>query len=198
MLWRSIEDKKSTKTQIGSLESSLASHDHVLTREASEKAEMQSQITQLESHAASSRSRRETLKASIAATQRQIDAKVAAQREYASRMDSQAEQNAPELAFWETHLGCRIEGAGDENTIRVSYVFQPAKGSSEEREATFELHVPDSGNGGYDIVYAKPKLEKESIDKIVGRLNETRDIAVLLKGMRGLFAEQIGDKMIIR
>lgn len=159
---------------------------------------MQSQISQLESHAAASRSRRETLKSSIAATQRQIESKLAAQREYASKMEVQAQQNAPELAFWETHLGCRIEGAGDENAIRVSYSFQPAKGSSEEREATFELYVPDSGSGRYDIVHMKPKLEKERVDKIIDRLNETRDIAVLLRGMRCLFSEQIGDRMIIR
>lgn len=145
-----------------------------------------------------SRSHRDALKSSIAATQRQIDAKLAAQREYAQKMDIQARQNAPELAFWETYLGCRIEGGGDENIVRVFYTFPPPKGSNEERQVTFELHVPDTGSGGYEVLHSKPKLEQERVDKIVGRLNETRDIAVLLKGMRGLFSEETGERILVR
>lgn len=82
--------------------------------------------------------------------------------------------------------------------IRVVYCFPPARGEKEEREAVFELDVPDSGSGGYDISYCKPKLETEKVGKIVDKLNETRDIAVLLKGMRWLFQEEMGERMVVR
>lgn len=77
--------------------------------------------------------------------------------------------------------------------VRVVYTFPAAKSASGdgEREASFELKVPESGNQPYEVVGARPKVDKEKIEKVVGRLNETREIGVLLKGMRALFAEQM-------
>jgi len=170
----------------------------MLQREAHEKSEMQSHITRLESHASSQRAQRDKLQHALASTQRQIDAKLAAQRDYAARMDRQSELNGPELAFWETYLGTRIEGAGDEGVIRVVYGFPPERGHTEEREATFELHVPESGSGGYEVVHARPRLDAGDVARVVRRLNETRDIAVLLKGMRGLFQREMGKRMTVR
>lgn len=152
---------------------------------------MHAQIQNLESHQARQMTHRDKLRNAIAHTQRQIDAKVQAQREYAEKMDSQARLNGPELNFWETYLGCRIEGAGDENLVRVVFAFPPTRGSKEEREATFELKIPQSGGGGYKVVYCKPKLEQTRVNRVVERLNESRDIAVLLKGMRAIFAEDL-------
>ena len=114
---------------------------------------------------------------------------MAAQREYATKQDSQQALNGPELAFWETYLGLRFEGAGDECLVRVVYMFPPMKADQTEREAAFELRVPESGSQPYEVVGVKPKLDAERVDKVVRRLNETREIGVLLKGMRGLFAE---------
>ena len=118
------------------------------------------------------------------------------QREYADKMDGQARLNGPELNFWETYLGCRIEGSGDESKVKVVFVFPPAKnggrtGNTEEREAVFELKVPESGVGGYEVVYTKPRLKGEDVERVVGRLNETREIGTVLKGMRGLFVEEM-------
>jgi kinetochore protein Spc25, fungi type len=154
---------------------------------------MQAQISDLEKHAATQSSQRDRLKSAIAQTQRQIDAKLQAQREYAAKLDGQSRLNGPELNFWETYLGCRIEGAGDENKVRAVFVFPATKAGgrtgADDVEATFDLSVPDTGSGKYDVSYMKPKLDAAKVQKVVDRLNATREIGVLLKGMRALFVE---------
>jgi len=162
-----------------------------MSREQAEKSEMHGQISKLESHQANQSAQRDRLKSAIGQTQRQIEIKLQAQREYSQKIDGQSRLNGPELNFWETYLGCRIEGSGDENKVRVTFVFPPAKGgkSNEERETMFELQIPDSGSARYEVVYMKPRLEAEKVEKVVDRLNSTREIGSLLKGMRGLFAE---------
>jgi kinetochore protein Spc25, fungi type len=153
---------------------------------------MHAQISKLESHATQQSAQRDRLKSAIAQTQRQIDAKIQAQREYAAKQDGQSRLNAPELNFWETYLGCRIEGSGDENKVRIVFEFPPSKSSGsggEDREATFELQVPMTGHGKYEVTYTKPKLELANIERVVDRLNATREIGTVLKGMRALFVE---------
>ncbi len=155
---------------------------------------MHAQISELESHQQHQMAQREKLRNVIAQAQRQIDSKVEKQREYAEKMDGQSRLNGPELGFWETYLGCRIEGSGDESKVKVLFVFPPAKSAGNSgvgREAVFELKVPDSGAGGYEIVYTKPRLKSEDVERVVNKLNETREIATLLKGMRVLFVEDM-------
>lgn len=152
----------------------------------------------MESHAAAQREQRTKLQSAIGTIKRQIEAKLAAQAEYAARYEAQANQNAPELTFWETYLACRIDGAGEPSVIRVVYSFPPARGGTEDQEAVFELDVPESGNGNYHVTHCRPKLSVEKVAKVVDKLNETRDIAVLLKGMRRLFQDELGERMIMR
>ncbi|OAP60385.1 hypothetical protein AYL99_05387 [Fonsecaea erecta] len=188
------EEQRSASTQIVTLQSTLSTQSQVLAREQAEKNEMHAQIAKLESHQAAQSAQRDRLKSAIAQTQRQIDAKLQAQREYAAKMEGQSRLNGPELSFWETYLGCRIEGSGDENKVRIVFVFPPAKGAGkggEDREGLFELLVPDTGHGKYDVVYTKPRLEGTKVAKVVDRLNATREIGTLLKGMRGLFGEAL-------
>ncbi|KIY00970.1 uncharacterized protein Z520_03636 [Fonsecaea multimorphosa CBS 102226] len=189
------EEQRSASTQIVTLQSTLSTQSQVLAREQAEKNEMHAQISKLESHQAAQSAQRDRLRSAIAQTQRQIDAKVQAQREYAAKMEGQSRLNGPELSFWETYLGCRIEGSGDENKVRIVFVFPLTKGSGgnggEEREGLFELLVPDTGHGRYDVVYTKPRLESAKVAKVVDRLNATREIGTLLKGMRGLFGDAL-------
>ena len=135
---------------------------------------------------------RDRLKTAIAQTQRQIDAKIAAQREYSAKTDAQARLNGPELGFWEHFLGCRIDGSGVGNRVRVLYVFPalPGKGGG-EREAVFELQVPDATGDEFEITWMRPRLDSGRVTEVVGRLNETKEFGVLLKGMRGLFGEEM-------
>ncbi|EXJ58352.1 hypothetical protein A1O7_05777 [Cladophialophora yegresii CBS 114405] len=188
------EERRSTSTQITTLQSTLSTHNQVLAREQAEKNEMHSQISSLESHATQQSAKRDRLRSAIAQTQRQIDAKVQAQREYAAKQDGQSQLNRPELSFWETYLGCRIEGSGDENKVRIVFIFPPSKNSGsglDDREALFELAVPLTGHGKYEVTYMKPKLEPARVERVVDRLNATREIGTVLKGMRALFVEAI-------
>lgn len=175
------------------LQSALSTQEHILAREQAEKNEMQGQISKLESHQSNQSAARDRLKNAIAQTQRQIEVKLQAQREYSQKMDGQSRLNGPELTFWETYLGCRIEGSGDENTVRVVFVFPPAKGSKgvQENEATLDLQIPDSTSGKYSVIFTKPKLDSSQVGKVVDRLNSSREIGTLLKGMRGLFVEAL-------
>jgi kinetochore protein Spc25 len=188
------EEQRSTSTQMATLQSTLSTHNQILAREQAEKNEMHSQISSLESHATQQSAKRDRLRSAIAQTQRQIDAKIQAQREYAAKQDGQSQLNRPELNFWETYLGCRIEGSGDENKVRIVFVFPPSKSSgsgAEDREAFFELLVPLTGHGKYEVAYMKPKLEPARVERVVDRLNATREIGTVLKGMRALFVEAI-------
>ncbi|RMZ82730.1 hypothetical protein DV738_g1502, partial [Chaetothyriales sp. CBS 135597] len=106
----------------------------------------------------------------IHAVRAAIAHKEAAQREYARKVEAQQRLNGPELLFWQSYLAVRIEGAGEE-------------------EAAFELKVPDTTTGEYQVVYSRPRLDQDKVARVVARLNETREIGVLLKGMRALFAE---------
>ena len=153
---------------------------------------MHAQISKLESHASQESAQGDRLRAAISQTQRQIDAKLQAQREYAAKQDGQTRLNRPELNFWETYLGCRIEGSGDENKVRIVFVFPPPKtagAAGDEREALFELTVPMTNHGKWDVTYMKPKLEPAKVERVVDRLNATREIGTVLKGMRALFLE---------
>ncbi|RMZ83894.1 hypothetical protein DV737_g1448, partial [Chaetothyriales sp. CBS 132003] len=116
------EEQRSTCAQMASLRSALSAHQNLRSREAAEKAEMNAQISQLQTHHAAQQQTRDALRQQIAATQSAIDHKLQAQREYARKLDEQARLNGPELLFWETYLGVRIEGAGDEGRIRVVYL----------------------------------------------------------------------------
>jgi kinetochore protein Spc25 len=203
-----LEDQRLTQTRIGALSATLASHAQLLTREAAEKAEMQATMQALtgslqERAAASAR-----LRTHIAATRGQIEAKRAAQRAYADRVDAQSRLNAPELAFWERYLGCRIEGSGRDDVVRVVFVFEPAKGAAAaggggggsesgsadagggEREAAFELLVPETG--GYQVVFSTPRVDDKRLAACVGTLNQSRDLAAFLKQMRAFFVEMLG------
>ena len=208
ILFESTEDRRSTATRITTLSSTLASHAQLVSRESAEKAEMHAAISSLTAAQQEKAAACARLRTAIATTQRQIDAKRAAQQSYAEKMDAQSRLNGPELAFWEEHLGCRIEGSGREDVVRVVFAFEPGsskingngrngegrgeEGSSYyggEREGVFELKVPE--RGGYEVIFSKPRLEEKRVAACVDRLNESRDIGAFLKGMRGLFGEAL-------
>ena len=133
---------------------------------------------------------RDKLRQQIAQTQRLIEQKVVVQREYAGKQDEQSRLNGPELDWWERYLGCRIEGGGEEGRVRVVYVFPEAKSGGGEREAVFELSVPEA-TGVYEVVWCKPRLERGRVGVVVERLNDSRELGGLLRGMRALFREEM-------
>lgn len=178
------EDQRMKKKDIEILGLKTSTHQQTVERETAEKREMESAIAQLEEERDKHLMAREALQEQIADTQREIDARLAAQREYAARMEAQSRFNVPELEFWQQNLGLRIEGAGQDD--RLKFVYTCIDEKDWDREAWFEL---STATRDYDVRHCRPKLEREKVERVLDRVNETRELVVLLKGMRELFME---------
>ncbi|KAK1832679.1 putative kinetochore protein spc25 [Podospora conica] len=178
------EDQRMKKKDIEILQLKTSTYQQTMTKEAAETREMQAAIASLTAQRDKQAATRDALRAQIEATQKEIDARVAAQRAHQAQLEAQARFNVPELDFWVTNLCLRIEGAGAED--RLKFVYTHVDEKNWEREAWFELCT---GSRDYDVKHCRPKLEREKVERVVDRVNETRELAVLLKGMRELFVE---------
>lgn len=178
------EDQRMKKKDIEILQLKTSTYQQTMTKEAAETREMQAAIAALTAQRDKQAATRDALRAQMEATQREIDARVAAQRAHQAQLEAQARFNVPELDFWVTNLCLRIEGAGAED--RLKFVYTHVDEKNWEREAWFELCT---GSRDYDVKHCRPKLEREKVERVVDRVNETRELAVLLKGMRELFVE---------
>ncbi len=174
------------KRDIEILSQKSSTHQQTLAKEAAETNEMKAAIASLSAQRDAHLTTKDSLKQQIAETQKQIDAKLAAQRSYAQHLDTQSRFNIPELDFWLSSLCVDLEGAGLND--RLKFVFTHVDDRDWTREAWFEL---DTSKRDYEIAYCKPKLEKDQIERVLERLNETRDLRFLLKGMRELFVESM-------
>ncbi|TVY60782.1 putative kinetochore protein spc25 [Lachnellula suecica] len=178
------EDQRMKKKDIEIMTSKSQSHMQTLQKESAETAEMQAAIASLSAQRNAHLASKETLQQQIAETQKQIDAKLAAQRAHAKHIDAQSRFNIPELDFWTSTLCLDIDGAGLDN--RLKFTFTHIDDRDWNREAYFEL---DTSKREYEIRSCKPKLEQEKVDRVLDQLNEARELIVLFKGMRGLFVE---------
>jgi len=174
------------KKDIEILTLKTSTHQQTLAKEAAETKEMEAAIASLSAQRDAHQATRETLKEQIAETQKQIDARLVAQRSHAQHLDSQSRFNIPELDFWTTNLCMEIDGAGASD--RLKFIFTHIDDRDWTREGWFEL---DTSRRDYEVSYCKPKLEKEQIERVMERLNESRNLAVLFKGMRELFVEAL-------
>lgn len=132
--------------------------------------------------------RRDRLRQDITAIQATIKQKREAQNAHQRALEAQARYNVPELRFWEHCLGLRIEGSGVGGEDQLRFVFVCIDDRDQGKEVWFELQM---GSKDYDVAMSKPRLERERVDEIVQRLNETKDLGPFLKEMRGLFTETI-------
>lgn len=159
-------------------------HAASLSAQESETAEMQSAIAAITQQRAAHAQHRDRLRSEIAGLNKQIAARRAAQLQHAKEMDAQASLNGPELDFWETYLGLRIEGAG--KVDRLKFVFSNLDEREWEREAWFEL---DTEKREYRVVSCRPKMDEMELETCVDRLNESRDLGTFLRGMRQAFVK---------
>ncbi|KAH8678078.1 chromosome segregation protein Spc25-domain-containing protein [Xylariales sp. PMI_506] len=178
------EDQRMKKKDIEILQLKTSTHQQTIAKEGAETREMQAAIASLTQQRDKNMASRDALKTQIEETQKEIDARLAAQRAHAQHIEAQARFNVPELDFWISNLCLKIEGAGQ--TDRLKFIYSHVDGDDWEREAWFELCT---GARDYDIKHCRPKLEREKVERVLDKLNETRDLAVLLKGMRELFVE---------
>lgn len=158
----------------------------MLAKEAQEQEEMHEAISELEAQRVQHLAHRDDLRVQIADVQRAIQVRRHAQQQHQRQLDDQARHNAPELNFWESNLCMRIEGASDADKLK--FVFTHIDERDWDRECGFEL---DMGRRDYKIIATEPRLEDEAVDAVLERLNETRELASFLKGMRCLFADAV-------
>ena len=176
------------KKDIEILSSKASTHQQMLSKEAAETNEMKATIASLTAQRDSQQATRETLKQHIAETQKEIEARVAAQRAHAQHINSQSRFNIPELDFWNSTLSLTIDGAGLDDRLKFSYTHVDSRDWT--REAWFEL---DTSKREYEVPYCRPKLEKEKVERVMEKFNEVRSMQVLLKGMRVLFEEAMNE-----
>jgi kinetochore protein Spc25 len=146
---------------------------------------MHAAISALTQQKTSHETHRAALQAEIASTQALIRQRREAQAAHQRALDVQARHNLPELKFWETCLGLRIEGAEDGGE-RLRFCFEELGPGGEE--GWFEI---DTGARDFEVVRTMPRLEGEEVEGVVERANEGRDLVLLLKGMRGLFVDAL-------
>ncbi len=174
------------KKDIEILQLKTNTHQHTMTKEAAETREMQTAIAALTEQRDRQAAMRDTLRQQMADRQRDIDGRLAAQRTHAQQLEAQARFNVPELDFWVTNLCLKIEGAGHDD--RLKFVYTHIDDRDWDREAWFEL---STAARDYDIRHCRPKLDRDKVARVLERVNETRELVGLLKGMRELFVEAV-------
>ncbi|KAL7623892.1 kinetochore-associated Ndc80 complex subunit spc25 [Parahypoxylon ruwenzoriense] len=178
------EDQRMKKKDMEILQHKTTTHQQMISKEAAETREMQASIASLTQQRDRNKAQRDSLKQQIADTQKDIEARLAAQRAHAAYVESQSRFNVPELDFWMQNLCLKIEGAGQ--TDRLKFIYTHIDDKAWDREAWFELSMTSRD---YDVRHCRPKLEREKINRVLERVNESRDLTMLLKGMRELFVE---------
>lgn len=174
------------KRDIEILQLKQTQHSQNLSKESAETNEMHGAITTLTTQRDERLAHRDALKSQIGEVQKSISARREAQLKHRRYLDGQSRYNEPELDFWESYLGLRIEGLGQAD--RLKFVYTNVCEREWEREAWFEL---DTSEREYKVLGFRPKVERESVDGVLERLNETRDLAAFLKAMRELFVEAL-------
>ncbi|KOS22427.1 putative kinetochore protein [Escovopsis weberi] len=178
------EDQRMKKRDIEIAQVKLSTLQQTIEKEEAEAREMEASIAQLAAQRDQHLGARDGLRAQIAQTQAEIEARLAGQRAYTRQREAQTRYNVPELDFWITHLCLRIEGAGQDD--RLKFVYTHLDERDWEREAWFEL-VTSARD--YDVKHCRPRLERDAVERVLDRVNESRELVVLLKGMRELFVE---------
>ena len=178
------EDQRMKKKDIEILQLKTTTQQQNIAKEEAETCEMQSAIAALTQQRDLQASQRDQLQHQITDVQKEIDSRVAAQQAHTRKLEAQRRFDVPELDFWVSNLGLRIEGAGADDKLK--FVFSLVDERNWEREGWFELCT---GGKDYDIKHCRPKLERENVERVLDRVNECRELVVLLKGMRELFVE---------
>lgn len=178
------EDERMRKRDIEILQLKSNSLQQTMAKEKQEKQEMERAIADLAAQRDRQVAARDALARRVADTQRAIDAKLAAQQARARQREAQARFNVPELDFWVTNLCLSMEGAGSDDRLR--FIYTHLNDQDWTREAWFEL---DTSARDYAVRHCRPKLERDKVDALLERVNESRELVVLLKGMRELFVE---------
>ncbi|TKX23860.1 hypothetical protein C1H76_3798 [Elsinoe australis] len=182
------ESQRAQKRNLNALHTQAAAHDDTLEKEAEERAELQSSISELRREKDDAMARREELTGQIRGLQETIRQRREALSTSKRHLEAQARLNGPELRFWEHALGLRIEGVGRDD--RVKFVFSCVDERDARREMGFVL---DMGGKLYEIVEAGG-LEDSEVEAVVERLNDGGELRGFLRDMRALFVQACRDR----
>ena len=182
----STESQRMRKQDLEIVAQTISQHHASVSAQAAETAEMETAIASISSQRDAHAAHRDNLRAEIKTIQKQVAQRQAAQSAHARDMDAQSRLNEPELDFWETYLGLRIEGAG--RADRLKFVFNCVDERAWDREAWFEL---DTEKREYGVVMVKPQVEEADVEACLEGLNESRDLGAFLKGMREIFVKAL-------
>ena len=180
------EDQKMKQRDLEILAQKAAQHEQAVQQQEAETAEVEGAIATLAQQKEQAGQHRVMLQQQIATLKSDISAKKAAQSSHARELDAQSRLNLPELDFWESHLGMRIEGAGQVDRLR--FVFCNLDEKDWARESWFEL---DTERRDYAVVDCRPKIEGMQIEECVEVLNSSRDLGQFLRRMRLVFKDAI-------
>ncbi|KAL9104672.1 MAG: hypothetical protein Q9163_000415 [Psora crenata] len=180
------EDQKMKKRDLEILAQKTAQHNQTIQQQEAEAAEMEQAIEALTQQRDQASSHRVSLQSQITAIKRDIATRQAAQSQHARDLEEHSRHNVPELNFWETYLGLRIQGGGKVDRLR--FVFCNLNERDWSREAWFEL---DTERREYAVVDSRPKMDREVVERCVEGLNSSRDLGQFLRKMRGAFATAI-------
>jgi len=177
-------DQQQRKNDIEIATLKTQTHSQTLAKESAETAEMHSQISNLTTHRDELAQQRDEMRGELTSLQSTLSARREAQAKHVRYLHSQSRWNGPELQFWEDYLCMRIEGAGQADRLKFGFTHVCEK--EWEREAWFEL---DTSEREYRVLKTGPKLEKDEVDVVLDRLNESRELGPFFKGMRDIFVK---------
>ena len=109
------------KRDIEILQLKQEQHSQNLAKEGAETREMHTAISTLTTQRDERLTHRDALRAQIADIQKSIAVRREAQLKHRRYLDGQSRYNEPELEFWESYLGLRIEGLGKEDSLKFVY-----------------------------------------------------------------------------
>lgn len=161
-------------------------HQQTLQREAAEAAEMHAAIASISQERDARQAKRDRLKQQIAETNKILEQRLEAQRQHSLQLDAQSRLNQPELDFWQDYLCLRIDGAGREDRLKITYSHLVER--NWDKEAWFEL---GTASADYEVYACRPKLDREAIERELDIVNDDRDFGAFLKRMRKLFVEAL-------
>lgn len=188
MLKQTVETQRSRKNAINELESKSSTHAQILAKEAAETEEMHEAIRVLTEQKEEHLAGRDRLQADVSSIRATIKQKREAQFAHQRGLEAQARHNIPELRFWEHCLGLQVEASGSGTPDQLRFVFTCIDARDKSSQAWFELQM---GAKEYEVPETKPKLEKESLKRVVEKLNETRELGPFLKTIRVLFVDAV-------
>ncbi|KAI5813362.1 chromosome segregation protein Spc25-domain-containing protein [Pyronema omphalodes] len=151
-------------------------------KQVEEVKEWENTIAEMETKKKARDDRVEILQAQVAEMKAAVEKKRALRAAEKQQLMDQQARNKPELEFWEDHLGMKIDGAGIEDHLKITYTH--VVDTDWKREFWFVVNMTSAD---YEVVKCRPKLNKDELTRVVDKLNESRQFSIFLKDMRQLF-----------